>query len=49
MLACLCGKGGIVQVDLHPTDILNDLNIVQGCLLELKKLGRLLESALEKG
>jgi hypothetical protein len=27
---------------LHPADILNDLDIIQGGLLQLKKLGRLL-------
>lgn len=30
------------RFDLHPADILNDLNIIQGSLLKLKKLSRLL-------
>lgn len=33
-------KGSLQQknINLHPADILNDLDIIQGCLLQLKKL-----------
>jgi hypothetical protein len=31
------------RVNLHPADILDDLNVIEGRLLKLQQLGRLLK------